>query len=128
MIVADTSVWVEHLRNGDPDLANHLEQGMILIHPYVIGELALGHLRQRRVVLQALSKLPQAIVATDEETLHFIDSHALFGSGIGYIDAHLLAAVRLSPTSRLWTNDKRLHTVAADMGLVFPERPHERTQ
>jgi predicted nucleic acid-binding protein len=97
---------------------------MILIHPYVIGELALGHLRQRRVVLQALSKLPQAIVATDEETLHFIDSHALFGSGIGYIDAHLLAAVRLSPTSRLWTNDKRLHTVAADMGLVFPERPH----
>ncbi len=92
---------------------------MILTHPFVIGELALGHLRQRRVVLKALLNLPQATAATDEEALHFIDSNTLFGRGIGYIDVHLLAAVRLTPGTRLWTHDKRLRAVATDLGLAF---------
>jgi len=92
---------------------------MILTHPFVIGELALGHLRQRRVVLKALLNLPEATAATDEEALHFIDSNTLFGHGIGYIDVHLLAAVRLTPGTRLWTHDKRLRAVATDLGLAF---------
>jgi predicted nucleic acid-binding protein len=91
---------------------------MILLHPFVIGELALGHLCLRRIVLKALLDLPQATVATDEEALHFIDSNGLFGRGIGYVDAHLLAAIRLTPGSSLWTNDKRLQAVAADLGLA----------
>jgi len=91
---------------------------MIFTHPFVIGEIALGNLRQRRVVLKALLQLPQATVATDDEALHFIDSNALFGRGIGYVDVHLLAAVRLTPGTRLWTNDKRLHAVAAVLGLA----------
>jgi predicted nucleic acid-binding protein len=89
---------------------------MIFTHPFAIGEIALGDLRQRRVVLKALLKLPQATVATDAEALHFIDSNALFGRGIGYVDLHLLAAVRLTPGARLWTHDKRLNAVAEDLG------------
>lgn len=121
MILVDTSVWVDHLRAGDKALAELLEAGMVLAHPFVIGELALGDLRQREVVLSALADLPQAGVATDREVLHFIDQHTLFGRGIGYVDAHLLAAVRLSTGASLWTRDKRLHTVADRLGLTPPQ-------
>ncbi len=107
MIVADTSVWIEHLRSGRTERANRLLSGKIWTHPFVIGEIALGQLHQHRVVLQALRRLAQSFVATDEEALHFIDSNALFGVGIGYVDVHLLAALRLTPGARLWTNDKR---------------------
>lgn len=125
MILVDTSVWVDHLRTTDEILASLLDAGMVLAHPYVIGELALGNLQQRRTVLTALSDLPQAIVATDREALHFIDSHTLHGRGIGYIDIHLLAAVRLTPGSTLWTRDKRLHAVATQLGLATPPpQPH----
>jgi predicted nucleic acid-binding protein len=90
---------------------------MVLAHPFVIGELALGNLRQREIVLSALSDLPRASVATDAEVLHFIDRHALFGRGIGY--AHLLAAARLTAGAELWTNDTRLHGVAVQLGLAI---------
>ena len=86
MILADTSVWVDHLRASDKALVVLLEAGMVLAHPFVTGELALGNLRQREFVLQALADLPHADVATDAEVLHFIERHALFGRGIGYID------------------------------------------
>lgn len=118
MILVDTSVWVEHLRKRSPALAGLLEMGMILAHPFVIGELALGNLRQRVLVLSALSDLPRAVVATDSEVLDFIDRQALAGRGIGYIDAHLLAAVRLSGEATLWTTDKRLDAVARELGLA----------
>lgn len=118
MILADTSVWVDHLRAGDGTLAARLDAGVILAHPFVIGELALGHLRQRDVVLDALSDLPKATVASDAEVLHFIHRHALFGRGIGYVDAHLLAAVQLTAGSALWTKDKTLHAVAARLALA----------
>lgn len=118
MILVDTSVWVDHLRAGDQALANLLETGTVLAHPFVTGELALGDLRQREIVLSALADLPHANVATDAEVLHFIDRHALFGRGIGYVDAHLLAAVRLSAGATLWTRDKRLHAVADRLGLT----------
>jgi hypothetical protein len=118
VILVDTSVWVDHLRAGDTALAGLLEAGAVLAHPFVIGELALGNLRQREMVLSALADLPQAKVATDAEALHFIGAHALFGCGIGYVDAHLLAAVRLSAGAALWTRDKRLHTVAERLRMT----------
>ena len=119
MILADTSVWVDHLRAGDKALAALLDAGMVLTHPFVIGELALGNLHQRDVVLKALADLPSADVATDPEVLRFIERHALSGRGIGYIDAHLLAAVKLTAGAELWTSDKRLHGVAVQLGLAI---------
>lgn len=119
MILADTSVWVDHLRAGAPVFTALLDAGMVLAHPFVIGELALGNLRQREMVLKALADLPHASVATDAEVLHFIELHALSGRGIGYIDAHLLAAVKLTAGAELWTNDKRLHGVAVQLGLAI---------
>jgi predicted nucleic acid-binding protein len=119
VILADTSVWVDHLRASDKALVALLDAGMVLAHPFVIGELALGTLRQREIVLTALADLPHASVATDAEVLHFIERHALFGRGIGYVDAHLLAAVQLTAGTELWTNDKRLHGVAVQLGLAI---------
>lgn len=119
MILVDTSVWVDHLRASDKALAVLLDSGAVLAHPLVIGELALGHLRQRETVLNALSDLPHASVATDEEVLHFIERHKLFGRGVGYIDAHLLAAAQLTAGAKLWTKDKRLLGVAVELGLAM---------
>lgn len=118
MILADTSVWVDHLRASNKALADLLNAGLILVHPFVIGELALGNMRQRELVLSALRNLPQARVATDTEVLHLIDRHALFGRGIGYVDAHLLAAARITGGATLWTRDRRLHGVANQLGLA----------
>jgi predicted nucleic acid-binding protein len=126
VILADTSVWVDHLRTSDNALAALLNTGMVLTHPFLIGELALGNLRQREIVLNALADLPHARVATDVEVLHFIERHALFGRGIGYIDAHLLAGVHLTAGAELWTNDKQLHRVAAQLGVAFESRQHRR--
>jgi predicted nucleic acid-binding protein len=117
VILVDTSVWIDHLRQGDAELQSLLNAGRVLAHPFVTGELALGSLQKRDVVLNALQGLPQAAVATDEEVLRFIGQQTLFGIGIGYIDAHLLAAVRLSHGSLLWTRDKRLLTAATRLGL-----------
>ncbi len=118
MILVDTSVWVDHLRAGDKALASLLDGALVLVHPFVIGELALGHLRQSDLVLGALQDLPQATVATDQEVLAFIRHHALPGLGIGYVDAHLLASTRLTADAFLWTRDKRLLAVAERLGLA----------
>jgi predicted nucleic acid-binding protein len=118
MILVDTSIWIEHLRRGDERLARILEQGQVLSHPYVIGELALGSLRNRERILGALQDLPQTSVATDDEVLRFVEQNALYGVGIGYIDVHLLAAVRLSPGTTLWTGDKRLLAAGKTLGLI----------
>ena len=118
MILVDTSVWVDHLRAGNQTLGPLLDTGQVLAHSFVIGELALGHLRRRETVLTALADLPQAVVATDAEVLGFIERHALFGRGVGYVDVHLLAAVRLTHGAALWTQDKRLHDIAARLGLA----------
>jgi len=121
MILVDSSVWVDHLRAGDKALASLLDAGLVLTHPFVIGELALGNLQKRADVLNALSGMPKAVVASDAEALVFIDRHALSGRGIGYIDVHLLAAVRLTGSAALWTRDKRLHTIAAALGLAMTQ-------
>ena len=117
MILVDTSVWVDHFRADNSTLSELLERGAALTHPFVIGELALGNLRQRELVLRMLSRLPSASVATDAEVLRFIDRYSLFGRGVGYIDIHLLAAARLTAGSQLWTSDKRLNEVAVRLGM-----------
>ena len=118
MILVDTSIWVDHLRSNDATLADLLRTGSVLAHPFVIGELALGVLQQRKVILGALRNLPSATAATDDEALRFIDDEALAGLGIGYIDAHLLAATRLTPGASFWTRDKRLAIVAGRLSLA----------
>jgi predicted nucleic acid-binding protein len=123
VILVDTSVWIDHLRASDAALAASLEGGQVLTHPFVIGELALLSLRNRDLVLSALLDLPSAVVATDAEVRVFIDRHALFGRGIGYIDAHLLAAARLTAGTSLRTNDKRLNRVAGILGLSVSTDP-----
>jgi predicted nucleic acid-binding protein len=117
MILVDTSVWIDHLRSGNVELTKLLNAGQVLTHRFVIGELALGSLQNRNNVLSALQNLPQVTIASDVEVLHFIEAHALFGKGIGYVDAHLLAAVRLSPGTLLWTRDKRLLAESVRLGL-----------
>lgn len=119
MILVDTSVWVDHLRAGDATLAALLEQGQVLMHPFVVGELACGNLRQRADLLGHLRRLPRGAVADDEEVLHVIERHALMGRGIGYVDAHLLAATLLTAPAKLWTRDRRLRAVADSLGLAY---------
>ncbi|HDR9487157.1 ribonuclease [Burkholderia aenigmatica] len=118
MILVDTSVWIDHLRAGDVTLTTLLETERVLIHPFVIGELALVSLRDRQTVLDALRDLPVAVSATDDEVQRMIDVAPLHGLGIGYVDAHLLASVRLTSGSKLWTRDRRLLAAADRLGLV----------
>ncbi len=118
MILVDTSIWIDHLRSHDTRLANLLTQNSVLCHTFVRGELALGHLKQRDTILSAMDNLPQAVVAYPNEINYFIETHALFGLGIGLIDVHLLASTQLSGNTRLWTRDKRLLAVAMRMNLA----------
>jgi predicted nucleic acid-binding protein len=118
VILVDTSVWVEHLRVGEVTLAALLEDGQVLVHPFVIGELALGNLRQRTSVLALLQDLPAAVIATDQEVMRFIERNSLAGQGIGYVDAHLLASVRLTAGSSIWTRDTHLAAIATRLGMT----------
>ena len=124
MILVDTSLWVEHLRHGLSRLATLLQEGEVLIHPWVIGELACCNLRNRSQVLELLQGLPAATVASDAEVLLLIEGDRLMGRGLGYIDAHLLASARLSHC-RLWTQDLRLAAVAQEQGLAARQPEQE---
>lgn len=119
MILVDTSVWVDHLRSGDQRLVDLLDGSQVLMHPFVLGELACGNLHRRAELLSLLKDLPQAVLASDEEVLFFIEHHALMGRGIGYVDAHLLAAVALDDGARLLTRDRHLQTLAIELGMVY---------
>ena len=116
MILVDTSVWVDHLRNGNDQLKDWLNNNEVIVHPFVIGELACGSIKNRREVLSLLSELPEAIVADHDEVLSFVDNNRLFATGIGWIDAHLIASALLSK-SRLMTLDKPLSKIASVLGL-----------
>ncbi|MGE0257957.1 MAG: type II toxin-antitoxin system VapC family toxin [Alphaproteobacteria bacterium] len=124
MILVDSSVWIAHLRVTDERLVALLQEGEVLGHPFVVGELALGNLQPRDAVLADLQQLPQATLVADEEVLDLINRQSLFGRGIGYVDAHLLASVRLTLDARLWTYDRRLHEVATDLSLTAAMLSH----
>ena len=117
MILADTSIWVEHLRKGEAALERLLDAGRILCHPLTVGEIAMGSVKERSMVLGALQKLPEPELARDDEVLRFIGDRRLFGMGIGYIDAHLITSVKLTPGTSLWTRDRGLHQIAAALSL-----------
>lgn len=121
MVLVDTSVWIDHLRSKEPLLVNLLQNNQVLGHPFVRGELALGNLPQRQNILGLLDNLPQAPVAFADEINPFIETHKLFGLGIGLIDVHLLASTQLAVNAKLWTRDKRLLGVAARFNLALLE-------
>ena len=118
MILVDTSVWVDHLRGGNRTLRSLLEDAEVLVHPFVVGELACGTLRNREEVLILLQALPEAQAAEHEEVLRVVERERLYGRGMGWIDAHLLTSARLSSAS-LWTFDRRLSKIASALELAF---------
>ena len=124
MILVDTSVWVDHLRRGDPGLVDLLERSIVIVHPFVVGEVACGSLHNREAILELLQDLPAAAVAEGDEVLRFIESHVLHGKGIGYVDVHLLASVALTEGARIWTRDKKLRLVAQMMGCAYHDAAH----
>jgi predicted nucleic acid-binding protein len=123
LILVDTSVWVDHLRRGDAALADLLERGQVLMHPFVVGEIACGSLADRVLTLELLQELPRAVVAEADEALGFIERRDLHGRGIGFIDAHLLASTALTAGSKLWTHDKRLRAAAQTLHCALLD-PH----
>jgi predicted nucleic acid-binding protein len=119
VILVDTSVWVQHMRREVAALSALLDVGEALAHPFVVGELALGNIRERDVVLADFGFLPQAVLAAHDEVLELVERNRLFGCGIGYVDAHLLASVRLTDGALLWTFDKTLAAAAVQLELAY---------
>ena len=113
----DTSVWVDHLRKGNARLTALLDDGLVLVHPFVLGELALGRMKRRAEVLGLLDEMPRAEAANHEEALEFVDRHGLAGSGVGWVDVHLLVSAALTGAS-LWTLDRRLAAAAGRLALL----------
>ena len=118
MVLVDTSVWVTHLRGGTVGLEALLDDSHVVCHPFIIGELACGNLRNRAEILSLLQTLPMVLHAEHEEVMRFIDNYRLMGKGLGYIDIHLLASAILTKIS-LWTLDKRLQEVSLKLGLKY---------
>lgn len=118
MILVDTSVWVSHLREGDAMLERLLNDGDVICHQFIIGELACGNLKNRAEILSLLQALPMSIQAEHDEVMKFIENNHLMGKGLGYIDVHLLAAASLAEVP-IWTFDKKLDDVSQEMGLNF---------
>ena len=116
MLLVDTSVWVDHFRQGIPLLADLLSAGEVATHPFVVGELACGNLKNRSEILTLLASLPSVKTATHPEALHLVDARSLSGAGIGWIDVHLLSAALLNRVP-LWTRDRRLHAAAKALGI-----------
>jgi predicted nucleic acid-binding protein len=117
MILVDTSIWIDHLHRSDATLAALLVESQVCTHSMIIGELALGSLRDRQTILGLMSDLPSMPLATHAEVLSFVEAHALYGIGLSLVDAHILAALRLSPADRLWTRDRRLRLAADKLGV-----------
>ena len=120
MILADTSVWIAHLRSDNEELAVALGEGRVLTHSMIRGELAMGAMASRKRVLDDLASLPHALRATDIEVLTMIDRHALHGRGLNFVDVHLLTSAVVTPDARIWTLDRRLSEAAGEFGVVWP--------
>jgi predicted nucleic acid-binding protein len=118
MVLVDTSVWVKHLRDGEPVLEELLKDGHVMCHPFIVGELACGNLKRRDEILALLQAFPTAVSAEHGEVLRFIEDNRLMAKGLGFVDMHLLASALLSGL-QLWTLDKRLQQVALQLGLAF---------
>jgi hypothetical protein len=118
MVLVDTSVWVAHLRDGTIGLEELLNEGYVICHPFIVGELACGNLKNRSEILSLLKALPMAILAQHEEVMLFIENRSLMGKGLGYIDMHLLASAILTKVP-LWTLDNNLNQVSSKMGLAY---------
>ncbi|MCA1652743.1 MAG: type II toxin-antitoxin system VapC family toxin [Sphingomicrobium sp.] len=119
MIVIDSSIWIDHLHIPEPELVALLMRDHALMHPHVLGEIALGSIRNREFVLARFELLTVPNVAEEGYVLYLIDEHGLAATGIGYTDAHLLASALLMPGGQLWTRDKRLHAQAERLGVAF---------
>lgn len=119
MILPDTAIWIDHIHEKDAQLEFLLRSDRVLVHPFVIGEIALGSMKRYDAIIEALMILRPAPVAADEDVLFMIKQHAIMGTGIGYVDAHILASAKLVPGSSIWTRDKRLHAVAQRMDAVW---------
>ena len=118
MVLVDTSVWVAHLRDGNIGLEKLLNDGHVISHLFIVGEIACGNLKNRAEILSFLYTLPMAIHAEHEEVMNFIESHLLMGKGLGYIDMHLLASALLTKVP-MWTLDKRLNEASSVLGLAY---------
>jgi predicted nucleic acid-binding protein len=116
MILVDTSVWIDHFRSGNRVLSEVLNLGLVLTHPFVIGELACGNMKNRARILADLNALPSTLIATNEEVLQLIEQRKLWGRGIGWVDAHLMTAALLS-NCRLWTLDRLFSNLAGGAGV-----------
>lgn len=117
MLLADTSIWIDHFRSGDKEFRQRLHDGQIVIHPFIIAELALGSLQERGKTLELLDLLPQVKMAHLNELRLTIEARSLHRRGIGLVDAHLIASVFLNPSTVLWTRDKQLRKVAEDLAI-----------
>lgn len=118
MVLVDTSVWISHLKGGNTRLEILLEEAQVVSHPFVMGELACGNLKNRREILTRLEALPQAPLVSPHEILYFIESNSLMGRGLGWVDVHLLASAQLMGIA-LWTLDRRLRQTADDLKLCY---------
>ena len=118
MVLVDTSVWVSHLRHGNEDLRELLHDGEVVCHPFIVGELACGNLKNRHEILTYLQSLPMTILAEDEEVLKFIENNQLMGKGLGYVDVHLIASAVLTSVL-LWTLDKTLDKFTEKIGINY---------
>lgn len=118
MVLVDTSIWVEHLRAGHRELAALLNKGAVIIHPFIIGELGLGARKERKTILELLGELPHAPLAEHEEVMTLIHSRRLMGSGIGWVDTHLIASALIAGVP-LWTADRKLRLVTVALGILY---------
>jgi predicted nucleic acid-binding protein len=119
MVLLDTSIWIDHLRSSNPDVTRLLTRRQILWHPFVLGELAMGNLANRASLLHSIQSFSSATIARHHEVMSFVDTHTLYGLGIGYIDAHLLVSSKLTPDTLLWTRDTRLQAAALRFSLAY---------
>jgi len=121
MILADTSVWINHLRDGNKRFEELLLNGKVMTHEHIVGELACGNIRNRKEIIALIRALPLAPLIQFNEFLFFIEEHKLHGKGIGFVDIHLLASAKFAQV-KLWTTDKRLNSAAADLGISCQKR------
>ena len=120
-VLIDTAIWIDHLRSADAKLIALLGQARVVTHDHVIGELAMGSIRDRHLVLESLLDLPRAPLAEEAEVRSFIEARRVFARGIGYSDAHILASILIHGSLLLWTRDRRLAEIAGELGVAYSE-------